>query len=110
MKLPAEIAAKHTPGVIARIERLNPQGIEQGARPRGWHPKRRAWEYALVAMVMSKGEVIRRYGREVWDCIPRDRVLKDGRRQFVAERVAKHIVEQVAAVRAIVRVVLQEVQ
>lgn len=86
MKLPADIAAKHTPGVIARIERLNPQGIEQGARVRGWHPKRLAWEYALVAMVMSKGEVIRRYGREVWDRIPRDRVLKDGRRQFVAER------------------------
>lgn len=93
MRLPDHIRAKHTPAVIARIERLNPQGIEPGAIPRGWHPKRRAWTYELMARVMSKGSVIRRYGREVWDAIPRERVFKDGRRKFVAQRIAAEIVQ-----------------
>jgi len=33
------IRVKHTPNVAARIKRLNPNGKEEGARPRGWHPK-----------------------------------------------------------------------
>ncbi len=33
------IRTKHTKNVSERIKRLNPNGKEEGARPRGWHPK-----------------------------------------------------------------------
>lgn len=32
---------KHTPAVAERIRRLNPNGKEEGSRPKGWHPNQR---------------------------------------------------------------------
>jgi hypothetical protein len=32
------VRTKHGPAVRERIARLNPNGKEEGERPRGWHP------------------------------------------------------------------------
>lgn len=71
------------PHVIERIMRLNPKGMEDGCGLRGWrvgdHMRRHR---SMMMMVMPRGRVIREFGRAAWDSIPRERLVRDGRRQW----------------------------
>ena len=72
------------PHVIERILRLNPKGVWEGSIPRGWRDgdrKRRVWKWPYSAC-LTRGQVIRKHGREAWDRIPREHIYRDGRRQY----------------------------
>lgn len=73
------------PHVIERILRLNPKGAREGSIPRGWRDgdrkrRDRRWPYSAC---FTRGQVIRKNGREAWERIPRDHIQRDGRRQYV---------------------------
>lgn len=74
-----------SPHIIERVLRLNPDGGKRFRRLRGLHrtePGRRLWTVDAI----SKGEVIRRFGREVFDRVPRWAYIKRGRRRFATQR------------------------
>lgn len=70
--------------IIERVMRLNtPETAEDFYRPmRGIHYKP-GGRYLMHMDAASKGEIIRRFGREVWSRIPRSAHRKYGRRIFV---------------------------
>jgi hypothetical protein len=68
------------PEVIARVERLNP-APQEGEALRGLHFKRFG-DPRPCLNVCGKGEFVRRFGREAWEAIPRDRLLRRGRRAY----------------------------
>lgn len=67
--------------VRERILRLNPRPVE-GRRLRGWHYKRFFDPSPVASDLVPRGEVIRRFGRTGWEQIPRQQIIKAGRRQF----------------------------
>lgn len=84
---------KHTKNVIRRIVRLNPHGVPPGQMPRGWHPKRTTWYCEMLYAHMSKGNFVRKYGREEWDHVPKYLIIKDGRRAYVALRYVVSLIK-----------------
>lgn len=73
--------------VAERLKRLNPEGVEEGSYPRGWHRKGPAWAWPLERNYYPLGAIVREHGRAVLDRIPRESVVKDGRRKFVPHYV-----------------------
>lgn len=71
------ILSRHTPTVRARIERLNKNGVEEGARIRGTHYK--AWdEIAFTRDFVLENSYIKR-----WGFAPTDIVYRRGRKKYV---------------------------
>lgn len=73
-----------SPHIIERVLRLNPEGGRR-LRLRGLHRKE-SGRHLWTVDAASKGEIIRRFGREVFDRIPRDAHIKRGRHIFVNSR------------------------
>jgi hypothetical protein len=71
------------PHVIERILRLNPNGVKEGAIPRGWRDGDRRRKARLYSASMTRGDVMREHGRAVWLLIPRSAIQKAGRREYV---------------------------
>lgn len=69
--------------VIARVVRLNPKCPHPGVMLRGIHfaptAKLTRWQRDDV----SKGAIIREFGRDVWGRIPADCIRKDGKRAYI---------------------------
>jgi hypothetical protein len=76
----AELKVK--PRVAARVLRLNPKGADEYTRPRGIHRHHDGREMAWIARLISKGRVIRKYGRAAWESLPKPYKYRYGRRQF----------------------------
>lgn len=75
------IGRQHSPAVRERIARLNPDGQREGELPRGWHPHRRISE--LMTGMIRPREFIRKFGRQTYRAIPRDRLFHQGHRKAV---------------------------
>lgn len=69
--------------LIARVLRLNPDPEPRSAL-RGVHYASTVGRNRLLRDEVSKGEVIRRCGRDVWERIPRGYIRKDGKRAYIA--------------------------
>lgn len=67
--------------VVARIERLNPNGVHPGAIPRGWNPHKRANNFAMD--LIGVREFICRYGRPAYNALPKTAIYRDGHRKAV---------------------------
>lgn len=66
--------------VMERVAKLNPRGVPEGSRPRGY--RRRESPRWLRGWV-GNGEFIRKHGRDAWGCVPREDRRNDGRRQYI---------------------------
>jgi len=77
--------------VVARLKRLNPDGVEEGSYPRrGWHRKPPARRWDLNAITFA--EFRRRFGREAAERLPKAAIFKPcngGRRKLVAQWAVK---------------------
>lgn len=60
--------AQRSPEIRARILRLNPHR-DPGAWLKGWHPGFTVSRECVFRRVMTKGQFIRRYGREAWNIL-----------------------------------------
>lgn len=69
------------PSIRARVQRLNPD-YAPGAMPRGIHYKRHMGPNCHFRY-MSKGVFLKRHSRTAWDRLPREEIIKDGRRKWV---------------------------
>ena len=70
--------------LLDRVLEAN-KGIEPGQIIQGWRrDKERRWEH-MARRLVPKGWVIRRHGRAVWDSIPRERIIKEGKRAYVSQ-------------------------
>lgn len=74
-------ARKVSEAIIERILRLNLEP-RPGERLRGLHYKD-GWFWGLPRGLIQKGAVLRRYGYEAWERIPRASWVKNGRRVWV---------------------------
>jgi len=78
----AKLAARHVhPDIIERVIRLNPK-LEEGYWLRGIHYKRHH-EPGINIDAQPKGRFLKKHGREAWDAIPKDRIIKKGRREYI---------------------------
>lgn len=68
----------HTKNVCERITRLNPNGLEEGTQPRGFHAKFNARNWCLINDCVPLQKYIEKHGR------PPGRVIKHGRHKFVS--------------------------
>jgi len=68
--------------VRERIIRLNPK-TKSGGSVRGWHPTRGNRYHRVFYDHVSKGEFIRRHGRDAWDSLPNGLIWRDGRRCYI---------------------------
>jgi hypothetical protein len=75
------VRRRHRPEVAARIRRLNPNGKEEGSRPRGWHPHARSRRYDLD--LVSVDQFIKRFGRAKYRSLPREAFYRDGHRKGI---------------------------
>lgn len=71
------------PHVIERIMRLNPEGVREGAVPRGWRDGDRRRRDMVYSASIPRGRVIRKHGRERWEGLPAEHIVRRGRRQWV---------------------------
>lgn len=69
------------PDIIARVRRLNPN-LRPGQLARGLHRKEGRW-WGYMQGHMQRCEFIRRFGREAFDRLAADRIVKRGRRIWV---------------------------
>lgn len=67
--------------VISRVVRLNPT-YHEGCRIRGAHGLT-SKSYRSMRGDVSKGTVIRKFGRQAWDRMPPDCVIKEGKRAYI---------------------------
>ena len=72
--------------IIRRVLRLNPNGMKEGSRPRGFF--RKSLHQSLVDFSMGfypvgKRAFIAKLGREAWDALPNCYKAKSGRRRAV---------------------------
>lgn len=79
----AKWLARRTQNVRERIQRLNPNGPADGVMIRGYHPTNDSW-FWMCRDVMRKGRFIKRFGREAWAKLPRQAIVKTGRREGVS--------------------------
>lgn len=71
------------PDIIARVRWLNPDlRADTGMPVRGWHRKPGRW-WGLPRGLIQKGEFIRLRGRAAFDRLPKDALVKNGRRVWV---------------------------
>lgn len=75
--------ARRSPEVRDRIIRLNPEGLQEDRKIRGWNPSRqfaRPW----IMDVASRGDIIRRNGRDGFEVFRRayQPSVKRGRRHY----------------------------
>jgi len=73
---------RSAPEVVARLERLNPGGVHESCYPRGWHPHKKLDHF--VGRTMRVREFVRRFGREAYDALGRDDIIRRGHRKGVA--------------------------
>ena len=79
------VRRKHSPAVAARIKRLNPNGKEEGSRPRGWHPQGRAvWAMDVVSVDWFR----RNHGSAALRALPRSAFSKTGGKRRAISMVA----------------------
>lgn len=75
----------HGPAVAKRIARLNPNGKEEGLRPRGWHPHAcLSWMTGVDGEMVS--DFIAQHGRKVFRAIPKSAFMKVGGRRKLISR------------------------
>lgn len=60
--------AQRSPEIRARILRINPN-YEPGAWLNGWHPGFTVSRECAYRRVMTKGQFIRKHGREAWNIL-----------------------------------------
>ena len=89
-----EWLAKRTPNVRARILRMNPAPLDEGACLRGYHPHQRSnsvWQNRI-----GKQRFIRKHGREAWAALPRSCIIHNGHRQSVTQETVLYRVWMIA--------------
>jgi hypothetical protein len=74
---------KRSPNVRARIRRLNPNGIELGSVPRGWHPHKRSFSEYFDALTPKR--FIKLKGRHAYRSLPK--IRHDGHRKRIPYRL-----------------------
>lgn len=74
------VRRKHSKNVAERIDRLNPNGKEEGEGPRGYYPEflRRPWGITFDAI--GKLEFIQKYGRKAFQRLPKNALIRNGKR------------------------------
>jgi hypothetical protein len=83
---------KVTRHVAERLRRLNPEGVEEGCYPRGWH---RRWPLHLAMDAITLAEFRRRFGREAEKRLPPGAIWKPrgaGRRKVVSQQAIRNMV------------------
>lgn len=72
------------PEVLARIRRLNPIGVPEGSRIRGYVPAARSPGSWTTIDAMSPRAFVANYGRDAYDAIPRNALIRHGHRKGIA--------------------------
>lgn len=84
---------KCKPEVAAKLRRLNPNGVEEGSWPRGYHRHARNpwWGYGGV----GPREFVEKYGRKAYHALPKRAFIRDGhRKMIVREYIEDHFQRQ----------------
>lgn len=84
---------RHWPAAkCERVLRLN-VNRQEGEILRGVAPRKGSiWRF--LRDLTSKGEIIRRYGREAWESVPKDAIIKEGRRECVGRSTLVDLVHR----------------
>ena len=86
------VRTNHSPAVAERIERLNPNGKEEGEWPRGYHRSASTSLAAYTKRCYSISDFIRRFGREVFRSLPRQAFVKaGGKRRVISAQVVENV-------------------
>lgn len=83
-----QLSARHVaPAIIERVLRLS-EPYPEGVLLRGFHYKRTIRDLRLTRDCTTKGDFVRRYGRDAWDRVPASGKFRQGRRQYVTRQGA----------------------
>lgn len=75
------IRKQHSRNVAERIEKMNPEGKEEGFIPRGWHPHHRFNHFMMCTI--GPRDFIRKYGRERYRLLPKEAFVRNGHRKAI---------------------------
>jgi len=82
------VRTNHSRNVAERIERLNPNGKEEGEAPRGFHWSPSTKYEAFQRRCTTISAFIARFGREAFRKLPPEAFVKvGGRRRVISEQV-----------------------
>jgi hypothetical protein len=86
----------HNPDTLERVLRANRDtASDQMARGVGWRRSQELRDRCMSAMLVRKGAAIRRYGRRIWEMVPRSQIERHGKREAAQYQMLEFVLKGV---------------